>query len=112
MTTEPSTDRMFEDSGEEKNDLLAAVASIFDETGIEMKSVLSQRQVVRLAVAKKFANNYNVPVLDDLCDLLMMLKVSQKGTGRRDLRTVLSSKFRRLDESADGERKTRRLLGI
>lgn len=102
------SDDIFEDDGLNSNDLLAAVESIFNDVGIEMKSVLNQKQILAIAVGLTFAKKYNIPLLEGLCELLMQLKVSDKGTGRRDLRAVLTSKIQKL---SDRERMRDRLLG-
>ncbi len=96
-------------TGDEKpGDLLAAVSSIFDQVGIEMKTVLNVRQVVALSVALVFAEKYNIDLLTKLCETLMQLKVSDKGTGRKDLRAVLTTRF---NQRREGQEMRDKLIG-
>lgn len=102
-----SVEELFRGDGENATDLLAVVESLFDSEGINLKTVLNSKQVVRVAVALTFARTYDVDILPILIQSLLELKVSDKGVGRKDLRAVLASKLRRRDD--ESERLARRL---
>lgn len=94
----------------DSSDLSAVVRSLFDETGINLKSVLNSDQVVIVAIALSFASIYNQPLIRELVTILLELKVSDKGVGRKDLRAVLTARLMQR-EHENSDRLARRLIG-
>jgi hypothetical protein len=73
------------------DDLREVIQSLFSDENINLKTVLNAEQVVALATALAFAQEYNVTLIQKVALLFMQLKVSEKARGRVDMRSVLMS---------------------
>lgn len=103
-----------EHKGEEvgNKELSGLVKAIFDtDVGKNRKASLTATQAVAIARARAFAEAYEVPVLDMLCDVLADTSISIKGEGMKQLVTVLSARLQVNDESAKLDRLQNRLMG-
>ena len=96
------------------NSLKEAIAAIFSATGKRQKSVISAEQVLALMRIFTFANAYDSKNALRIAELLMELKVSERGRGRDDLVTALKAVLmtERRDDNDDSHTSIkRRLLG-
>ncbi len=64
------------------------------------KSVLNEKQAVRLSVARAFAAMANVPELAELADMLADTTVSIKGRGLHQMVTVMSARMQADEDDA------------
>ena len=104
--------RSTDDGNNDDTKVRQAVEAIFDDQGQTQKSVLTANQVISLAIARTFAEKYKVKLLNDLCDWLMQLKVSEKGRGRKDMIEAIRSQFRQdaLEQVHENKTQGRKLI--
>lgn len=97
----------------ENNDKLSGlVNAIFDTTiGKNRRAILTPEQAVNISRARAFARIYDVPELDFLCDLLSDTTVSVKGTGLKQLVSVLAARMTADDGNDDLQKLRSRLMG-
>lgn len=65
--------------------------NLFSDVNLKLKTVLSAEQVLAIGMALAFAEEFSIPIIKELCVVLMQLKVSEKAFGRKDMRAVFTS---------------------
>ena len=95
----------------DNQEIRGLIEALFSAEGATQKSVLNGRQVIAIGRAMAFAEFYTIPELKDLCQLLMQLKISEKGRGRKDLVAALQSRKTQDDEELAARKQGVKLLG-
>jgi hypothetical protein len=111
MTTNPIFSNNLGNESSEKEQLFRlAIAEVFSTLDIELKSVLTQRQMVALVRLKVFALRFKSPMAETVYQGLIKTAVStdvKGGRGRRDLTDVLKALINQDDQ---GDKKTQGLM--
>jgi hypothetical protein len=63
---------------------LMQLQEIYSKEDIEMKTDLNQAQINALAKGQLYASIYNVPIVKELCNRVMLLLVSKGRNGRKE----------------------------
>lgn len=90
----------------------AVVEQVFSTMTMEMKSILTPDQIYHVARLLIFAEKHQSGMAAKIAMVLMELKVSEKGYGRRDMREVLMALLQRESTQAvDQKNLFQRLIG-
>jgi ACT domain-containing protein len=72
-------------------EIRGAIAEVFSNVNLRFRSVLTTRQILHAMRATLYAKHFNQPVLQEMIEILLELKVSGKGRGRDDMTKAIQS---------------------
>jgi hypothetical protein len=81
--------------------LEATVKAVFDTENMALKSNLTKHQIRQILRAQIFAIHFKSKLMQHVVDYALQFGVSDKGGGRKDLRTVLQAVMRQRDQQLD-----------
>lgn len=103
----------FKDDVNEK-DLSAVIDSLFDKVELNQKTILTPALIVAILRCLIFADMYKVPVYEKLANKAMELLISgpgkEGGSGRRDMRHILTAALAFKRGNSDGNDLAGRLM--
>jgi hypothetical protein len=106
-------DGLFLADRKDNTELIQVVEAIFSDQRINLKSQLTQTQVIAIARAMVFAERYDSNILRDFVASLLELQVSLNARGRDDLRDVFRSIVNRPAEAnAEATSLRKKFLGF
>lgn len=98
------------DKADMHSSLKDAVQSVFDNSNMNVKSVLETKHILALAIGRVYAEKYNSKLMNTLCQQLLEMRVSLNGRGRKDLVSTLQSAMRVESTNDDEKSKANRLF--
>lgn len=93
--------------------LLDVIKGVMSTDGMNVKTVLEDKHIVAIARGLIFAERYDSPLMRSLVQILMEVRVSKGGRGRKDLISAIKSSLSHDGELTDEESavRKRRLFG-
>ena len=93
--------------------LLDVINGVMSTEGMNVKTVLEDKHIVAIARGLIFADRYNSRLMRELVQILMEVRVSKGGRGRKDLIAAIKSSLTHTDEENSDEAvaRKRRLFG-
>jgi len=78
--------QVFNDAYKEK-----MIDEVYSRADVELKSDLNNAEIIAITKGKLFAKTFSCPIISDLCDTLLTLKISKDRKGRKEFVTIASS---------------------
>ena len=92
--------------------LLDVINGVMSTDGMNVKTVLEDKHIVAIARGLIFAERYKSPLMRQLVQILMEVRVSKGGRGRKDLISAIKSSLTQDPETLEPDSvRKRRLFG-
>ena len=92
--------------------LLDVIKGVMSTDGMNVKTVLEDKHIVAIARGLIFAERYNSDLMRSLVQILMEVRVSKGGRGRKDLISAIKSSLSTVEElPEESAQRKRRLFG-
>jgi hypothetical protein len=87
------------------------VDEVYSKEDVELKTRLNQAEIIAIAKGQVYADVFKAPIIADLCNKIMILKISKDGLGRKEFVDIAKSMMAPQPEMMQAQTIPERLLG-